>query len=686
MKIYEQLWFKILIRIGFVLAIIVSISFYVLLKLQERELIRNELDSVNRLASAVRSGLEHAMLNNNHEEIRYIVRSLSRERDIINLDIINFEGEIKHSSNPKRVGIKLNRMGKGCGICHRNEKGAIKHAVIISEGDTEFLRTDVPIFSKPACLDHHPKRRILGGIIIDTSTSKIRASLYKSFKRMAISALLTFLALVFLTFAAIRLTVICPVKDLMEKMFEVMRGDMEARAEIKSNDEIGNIARTFNLMVAKIKEFHERDIKREREMAKIQEELRYKAELESLNLQLEKRIKEVELANMQMAEMVKEIENKNIQLERIIDRLKMLNRISIAMASLKDSDEILKMIVDKAVGIMKAKIGSLMVIDEKSNELVIKYAIGLDEETVRNTRVRIGEQVAGWVAEKGVPLLVEDVERDERFRLKNNPKYETKSLLSVPVFIKDKVIGVLNVNNKKDGGVFTQDELELLVTLAGQTGVALENSKLYKELQKSYFETIRALVNAIEAKDKYTKGHSEKVTQVALLIAEKLGLSDREKNILKHAAVLHDIGKIGIDLHILQKKGKLTPEERAIIEEHPLIGEHILEPIEFLKEVREIIHQHHERVDGKGYPNGIKGDNLSLLSKILTIADAYEAMSSDRPYRKAKSKAEIIEELRAHKGTQFDPMLVDLLVEMIERDEMIPLSEDFWDSRGVFLI
>jgi putative nucleotidyltransferase with HDIG domain len=222
--------------------------------------------------------------------------------------------------------------------------------------------------------------------------------------------------------------------------------------------------------------------------------------------------------------------------------------------------------------------------------------------------------------------------------------------------------------------------------LAGQTGVALENSKLYKELQKSYFETIRALVNAIEAKDKYTKGHSEKVTQIALLIAEKLGLTDRDKNILKHAAILHDIGKIGIDLHILQKKGTLTPEERAAIEEHPLIGEHILEPIEFLKEVREIIHQHHERIDGRGYPNGVKGNNLSLLSKILTIADAYEAMSSDRPYRKAMNKDDIIIELNTHKGTQFDSNLVDVLVDIINRGEDIPLADDFWESRGTFLM
>ncbi len=144
-----------------------------------------------------------------------------------------------------------------------------------------------------------------------------------------------------------------------------------------------------------------------------------------------------------------------------------------------------------------------------------------------------------------------------------------------------------------------------------------------------------------------------------------MGLPEKRIRLLQHAAILHDIGKIGTDISILRKEGKLTDEEWEAIKEHPLIGERILEPVEFLKEVRMIIHQHHERPDGRGYPNGLKLENLSLLSRIISVADAFEAMTSDRPYRKALTIEETINELRRNSGTQFDPEVVDALIKVL---------------------
>jgi HD-GYP domain-containing protein (c-di-GMP phosphodiesterase class II) len=189
---------------------------------------------------------------------------------------------------------------------------------------------------------------------------------------------------------------------------------------------------------------------------------------------------------------------------------------------------------------------------------------------------------------------------------------------------------------------------------------------LYDEQQKTYLNTIHALVSAIEASDSYTRGHSERVTRYSLAIAKKLGLPQERLKIMERAAILHDIGKIGINLALLHKIGKLTPEDVSDLQQHPEIGIKILEPIEFLHDVRLCIVQHHERFDGKGYPNRVSGDDLLLESRILAIADSFDAMTSDRPYRKALALDVAVKELTDHAGAQFDPAIVPVFVELLE--------------------
>ena len=198
--------------------------------------------------------------------------------------------------------------------------------------------------------------------------------------------------------------------------------------------------------------------------------------------------------------------------------------------------------------------------------------------------------------------------------------------------------------------------------------LARRSFELYTKMRKMYLETIRALAAAIDAKDPYTKGHSERVTQTSVALARELNLSEREIENIEYAALLHDIGKIGIADNILGKNSSLTDEEFDKIKEHTIMGAKIIEPIDSLKNSYEAIYHHHERYDGKGYPDGIKEKDIPLSARIIAVADAYDAMGSDRPYRKKLSKDKIMKELTEQSGKQFDPEVVKALISVLDRE------------------
>ena len=214
------------------------------------------------------------------------------------------------------------------------------------------------------------------------------------------------------------------------------------------------------------------------------------------------------------------------------------------------------------------------------------------------------------------------------------------------------------------------EDLNLVAAIAGQAAIAMENASLYEDLEMSYFSTVKALARAIEVKDPFTYGHSERVTQYAIAIASEMELGEWEIRNIKYAAALHDIGKLGVARSILNKPGTLSEEEFLHVKSHPQMGDSIIEPVSFLREPREIILHHHERYDGKGYPDGLKGEEIPLGARILAVADSFEAMMSDRPYRSALDLDEAIKELRDNIGTQFDPSVVKVFIESLSEDIM----------------
>jgi putative nucleotidyltransferase with HDIG domain len=233
------------------------------------------------------------------------------------------------------------------------------------------------------------------------------------------------------------------------------------------------------------------------------------------------------------------------------------------------------------------------------------------------------------------------------------------SFMLVPLTIREKIFGILAVSMKCDGHKFAEKDLYYLSFLTNKAAYAIENLALYENIYDNLFATLYAFVKAIEARDPYTEQHSSRVTSIAILLAKAMNCSEEEQDILNVAARLHDIGKIGIRDDILLKPGRLTPEEFNIIKEHPVIGADIVAQLGLWDREKQIIRCHHERFDGAGYPDGLQKDEIPLLGRILSVADVYDAIASDRAYRKKMEKSKILKIIYEGAGSQFDPDVVD---------------------------
>jgi HD-GYP domain-containing protein (c-di-GMP phosphodiesterase class II) len=321
--------------------------------------------------------------------------------------------------------------------------------------------------------------------------------------------------------------------------------------------------------------------------------------------------------------------------------------------------------------VMQAEASSIFQIDEATNELYFLVATGEKGEEAKEIRVPWGKGIVGWTAEKGETLNVPDVTKDTRFftGVDKKTKWQTRSILAVPLKIKGKVIGVAEVLNKIGDEPFDERDEKLFEAIAKQAAVAIDNARLYTDLSELFKSSIRALVNAVEAKDEYTRGHTERVTEYSVMIARKMGFTGEEIQRIELSALLHDVGKIGIPDKILLKPGKLTDEEFEVVKEHPSRGVKMLRPIKQLRMVLNGIKHHHEKLDGSGYPDGLIGNGIPLVARIITVGDAYDAMTTNRPYRNALPREEAIRRLKQDSNTQFDPELVDVFVKCIEEEK-----------------
>jgi putative nucleotidyltransferase with HDIG domain len=357
------------------------------------------------------------------------------------------------------------------------------------------------------------------------------------------------------------------------------------------------------------------------------------------------------------------LKKENIRLKALIP----LFEISKLLVTEIDLAHLFKIITEVLVQEFAVDRVSLMLMDEASGTLLIRASHGLPSDIALKACRRLGEGVAGLVLKYRKPLIISagkhpDQEVMNVINLENMPV----SSMSVPLIGKNKLFGVLNVS-KFSGPAFTTSDLQIVLILSSQVVTAMENASLYEDLRENYFSTIQALVAAVEAKDPYTRWHSTNVAKYAVAVARDLGMSPSNLEEIHIAAILHDVGKIGVSELIISKPDRLSREEFAVMKDHPAHGLRILDPIGFSSDITNAVYQHHERYDGKGYPQGLAGDQITLAARILNVADTIDAMVSERPYRGTISTQDVLLELEREAGRQFDPEVASSARRLIEK-------------------
>jgi putative nucleotidyltransferase with HDIG domain len=346
--------------------------------------------------------------------------------------------------------------------------------------------------------------------------------------------------------------------------------------------------------------------------------------------------------------------------------LSALNTIAFKASQSLDLDEILRVAFDKVLETMGAGAGGIYLLDERARRLTAKFYRGVSPDFVEET-IRWDESLATRVLRAGQAIVVEDISKEPSLARVAANGEGLRSYISVPLKSNGRILGVMDVITRQPRQIASRDK-ELLTSIGNQIGVAMDKARLFEELQESFVGIIAALATTIDAKDPYTRGHSERVAQYASGIARELGLEPCEVKTIHYAGLLHDIGKIGISERTLLKPDALDTEEWDVMKAHPIIGAMILEPIPHIQEIVPLVYHHHERYDGMGYPDGLAGEEIPLGARILAVADAFEAMTSRRPYRPALSHAQAIALLQDGIGKQWDAEVVEALLRSLKSE------------------
>jgi len=414
-----------------------------------------------------------------------------------------------------------------------------------------------------------------------------------------------------------------PLSALSEKAARVAQGDYSAKVDIVGSNEVSELAENFNRMTDSLQERSESLTKKVLELATLYE-------------------------------------------------------MSRSLGATLDLDTLLDSVLDSALRIFDVEIGYVTMLDRDTGTLEVRAWKGTDLSRADDSTVR--NSMSEWVVREGRPLIFnpQTNAEDDSAPTRGDGFSGALAALCVPLPSSEGTIGAITVGSRDADQRFSSDDVRLLATIANHVTIAVGNISLFSSVQEAYLATVRALAAAVDAKDPYTRGHSDGVAAYAMRIGEALAFSPEQMIALEMAAYLHDIGKIGISEDILLKPGKLTDAEMSQMRHHPLIGANILKPVAFPWPIAPIVRHHHEHYDGAGYPAGLKTEEIPILARVLTVADSFEAMVADRPYRRGRSQQEAMLELRRCSGTQFDPRIVDAFIDVLESSEhdMGPRSEE----------
>lgn len=356
--------------------------------------------------------------------------------------------------------------------------------------------------------------------------------------------------------------------------------------------------------------------------------------------------------------------------------LQALAEIGYVVNSSLDLPTVLYEVMDTIIKLTGAQRAFLM--QRVGSEMEITIARNWEHESLRPGEYEISRTVVNEVVKHGEAVVTTNAQEDPRFdKVQSVVIFNLRSILCVPLKVKEELIGVIYADNSVREGVFTEEDCSLLSAFANQAAVALENAQLFNDISISYDQTLEALVTALEFRELETTMHTRRVVLYSMALAQKLGLSEDQTQQLRRGALMHDIGKIGVPDAILNKPGPLSEDEWVQMRRHSSLGVDILEGIMFFQGAIDIVGASHEQYDGSGYPHGLKGEEIPLGARIFAVVDALDAITSDRPYRKAQSFDVALKEIKSKRGTQFDPKVIDAY---------LAIDEDEWRAlRGITL-
>lgn len=377
-------------------------------------------------------------------------------------------------------------------------------------------------------------------------------------------------------------------------------------------------------------------------------------------------LKKAMALEQELAEIIQRAEAYTSHLELFMEFSSILN-------STLDTAIVRELAMKATCKLLDSEGATLYLVDEEKNELYFEAIVGnVKSEQLKEIRLPISESsIAGTVALHRRSMVVNNVEDEKRHdkRSDQKNKFQTKNMVCVPVETKGRLLGVLQALNRP-GENFDAADQRLLETLSHQVAIAVDNAKLYAHLKTQFMETITAMATAIEAKDRYTGGHTKRVALYSELIAKYMGMTKEGVEEVRLSAILHDIGKIGIDDKVLKKQAPLEKEEWEHMKLHPELGYKILHQVKSMSKITAGMRLHHERPDGLGYPLGLKGDEIPVIASIISVADTFDAMTSTRPYRKGMEYEVAFEEIVRHRGTQFDEKVVDAFIKAFKIERM----------------
>ncbi len=361
------------------------------------------------------------------------------------------------------------------------------------------------------------------------------------------------------------------------------------------------------------------------------------------------------------------------RMKRQLHRLSVLRSIDFAIASGLDLNLLLSILLDRVIETLHVDAAAVLVLDSKLNELRFVSGKGFHTNILQHTRLKTGQGYAGKVALERRIINISDLTRNKT-EFERSPLFPSEKFVvyyGVPLIAKGQVLGVLEIFHRSQLHP-DEDWLEFLNIISGQTAIAFDNALMFKELQKTNFDlslaynaTIDAWSRTLDLRDRDTEGHTRRVTDITLKFAAIAGIKDADLVHIRRGATLHDLGKVAIPDEILFKPGPLDQNEWETMRQHPKYAVDLLSPIKYLERAVEIPHWHHEKWDGTGYPDRIGGEEIPFSARLFALADVYDALTSDRPYRKAWSKQDAIQYIESQAGRHFDPRLVPEFLNLV---------------------